>query len=127
MLLWFVPRRDSNLRHLPPEGCTGTRSWKPLTSGFARGLRAAIRPCSRIVHGAPSRRPRILTRTDAHGEVAVDGFRRFDESPGANIPERELLVWNDESLRASLDRGLADAAEGNVRRLDHLTEDVTDD
>lgn len=61
------------------------------------------------------------------GEVAVDGFRGFDESPGSNIPERELLVWDDESVRASLVRGLADAAEGNVRRLDHLTEDVTDD
>jgi hypothetical protein len=57
----------------------------------------------------------------------VDGFRRFDESPGASVPKRELLVWNDESVKASLGRGLADVAEGNFRRLDHLTEDVTDD
>lgn len=57
----------------------------------------------------------------------MDGIRRFDESPGTSVPERELLVWNDESVKASLDRGLADVAEGNFRRLDHVTEDVIDD
>lgn len=43
--------------------------------------------------------------------------------PWVNIPERERIVWDDEDLNASLFRGLADAADGNVRRLDELTED----
>lgn len=56
----------------------------------------------------------------------MDEFRRVDEASGVSIPEPELLVWTDESVKASLARGLADAAEGNVRRLDHLTEDAAD-
>ncbi|WP_018687075.1 hypothetical protein [Actinokineospora enzanensis] len=47
--------------------------------------------------------------------------------PLASIPKRELLVWENGELRASLFRGLADAAEGNVRRLDWLTSDDEDD
>jgi hypothetical protein len=42
--------------------------------------------------------------------------------PVASIPKRELLVWENDQLRASLFRGLADAAEGKVRRLDWLTD-----
>jgi hypothetical protein len=41
--------------------------------------------------------------------------------PLASIPRRELLVWENDELRASLFRGLADAAEGNARRLDWVT------
>lgn len=41
--------------------------------------------------------------------------------PLASIPRRELLVWENEELKASLFRGLADAAEGNLRRLDWVT------
>jgi hypothetical protein len=36
---------------------------------------------------------------------------------------RELLVWENEELKASLFRGLADAAEGRTERLDWLTDD----
>jgi hypothetical protein len=48
-------------------------------------------------------------------------------TPLASIPKRELLVWENEELKASLFRGLADAAEGKARRLDWLTEDADDD
>ena len=48
-------------------------------------------------------------------------------TPLASIPKRELLVWENEELKASLFRGLADAAEGKVQRLDWLTEDEEDD
>ncbi|HEY7594793.1 MAG TPA: hypothetical protein VH969_16700 [Actinophytocola sp.] len=44
-------------------------------------------------------------------------------TPPANVPKREMLVWENDELRASLFRGLADAAEGKVKRLDWLTED----
>lgn len=43
-----------------------------------------------------------------------------------DIPKRELLVWRHDQLRASLFRGLADVAEGNIGRLDWLTDDEDD-
>ena len=48
-------------------------------------------------------------------------------TPLASIPKRELLVWQNDELRASLFRGLADAAEGNLRPLDWVTADVDED
>jgi len=42
--------------------------------------------------------------------------------PVASIPKRELFVWENDQLRASLFRGLADAAEGKLRRLDWPTD-----
>jgi hypothetical protein len=42
-------------------------------------------------------------------------------TPLASIPKRELPVWEDDQLRASVFRGLADAAESNIRRLDWVT------
>ncbi len=47
--------------------------------------------------------------------------------PLASIPKRELLVWENDELRASLFRGLADAAEGNVRSLSWVTAADEDD
>ncbi|MDQ3405850.1 MAG: hypothetical protein M3548_21055 [Actinomycetota bacterium] len=47
--------------------------------------------------------------------------------PLASIPKRELLVWENDALRASLFRGLADAAEGNARPLDWVTADDDED
>lgn len=48
-------------------------------------------------------------------------------TPLASIPKRELLVWENDELRASLFRGLADAAEGNARPLRWVTTDNEDD
>jgi len=48
-------------------------------------------------------------------------------TPVTSIPKRELVVWENEELKASLYRGLADAAEGKTRRLDWLTEDIDDE
>ncbi|MGH3386003.1 MAG: hypothetical protein ACRDO1_15620 [Nocardioidaceae bacterium] len=47
--------------------------------------------------------------------------------PLASIPKRELLVWENDELRASLFRGLADAAEGKVRSLSWVTADGPDE
>ncbi|MGH3545081.1 MAG: hypothetical protein ACRDPW_04060 [Mycobacteriales bacterium] len=41
--------------------------------------------------------------------------------PLASIPKRELLVWENEGLKASVFRGLADAAERNARPLPWAT------
>ncbi|MQA07762.1 MAG: hypothetical protein GEU98_04250 [Pseudonocardiaceae bacterium] len=48
-------------------------------------------------------------------------------TPLASIPQRELLVWENDELRASLFRGLADAAEGNARPLNWVTADDDED
>lgn len=45
-------------------------------------------------------------------------------TPMASIPARELLVWENVELRASLFRGLAEAAEGNARALPGLLDDI---
>ena len=44
-------------------------------------------------------------------------------TPVVSIPKREQLVWDNDELRASLFRGLADAAEKRVRRMDWVTAD----
>lgn len=46
----------------------------------------------------------------------------------ASIPQRELLVWEDESVRNSLLRGLADVSAGRVsQRDDYLDGDDNDE
>ncbi|PRX44505.1 hypothetical protein B0I33_11113 [Prauserella shujinwangii] len=62
---------------------------------------------------------RYAVSTNAEGAILL--------TPLASIPKRELLVWENDELRASLFRGLADAAEGNVRRLEWVTADDGDD
>ncbi|MGI9004323.1 MAG: hypothetical protein ACR2GH_22175 [Pseudonocardia sp.] len=60
------------------------------------------------VHG----NDRFLVSTRPTGEILL--------TPLVSIPRRELLVWEDEQLRASLLRGLADAAQGRAARRDDL-------
>lgn len=48
-------------------------------------------------------------------------------TPMASIPARELLVWENADLRASLFRGLAEAAEGAVHSKPGLLDDVDPD
>jgi len=88
-------------------------------------------------------RPVAEVTADERGRVAVGkaGARKDDRyavsrnadgaillTPLVSIPKRELLVWENDELRASLFRGLADAADGNVRPLTWVTaEDDEDD
>lgn len=66
------------------------------------------------------RNDRFLVSRRASGELLL--------TPMASIPQRELLVWENESVRNSLLRGLADAAAGRVsRRDDYLDGDDTDE
>lgn len=62
---------------------------------------------------------RYAVSTNAEGAILL--------TPLASIPRRELLVWENDELRASLFRGLADAAEGNARSLDWVTANDGDD
>ncbi len=52
------------------------------------------------------RNDRFLVSTRSSGEILL--------TPLASIPKRELLVWEDDALRESLMRGLADASQGRV-------------
>jgi len=58
------------------------------------------------------RNDRFLVSTRPTGEILL--------TPLASIPKRELLVWEDQELRTSLLRGLADATQGRVARRDDL-------
>ncbi len=58
------------------------------------------------------RNDRFLVSTRPTGEILL--------TPLASIPKRELLVWEDEELRTSLLRGLADVTQGRVARRDDL-------
>lgn len=62
-------------------------------------------------------------RKDDRYAVSVNDEGAILLIPVASIPKRELLVWENDELKASLFRGLADAAEGKLRRLDWLTDD----
>ncbi|PZS37604.1 MAG: hypothetical protein DLM62_18325 [Pseudonocardiales bacterium] len=58
------------------------------------------------------RNDRFLVSTRPTGEILL--------TPLASIPKRELLVWEDEQLRISLLRGLADVTQGRFARRDDL-------
>lgn len=74
----------------------------------------------------------------AIGKVGVGENDRFAVSvneegeilltPVVSIPKRELLLWENDDLRASLARGLEDLAAGRTQRADWLTTaDAEDD
>ncbi|MDA3644936.1 hypothetical protein LZ318_03860 [Saccharopolyspora indica] len=59
--------------------------------------------------------------------VSVNADGAILLTPLASIPKRELLVWENAELRASLFRGLAEAAEGKGRQLPWVTADADED
>lgn len=67
---------------------------------------------------------RAGARKDDRYAVSVNDDGVILLTPVVSIPKRELLVWENDELRASLFRGLADAAEGRSERLDWLTKGV---
>lgn len=50
--------------------------------------------------------------------VAANSEGQILLTPVASIPKRELLVWENSELRASLARGIVDVEVGNVSPLD---------
>ncbi|RLK60494.1 hypothetical protein [Actinokineospora cianjurensis] len=66
---------------------------------------------------------------DARYAVSMNADGAILLTPLVSIPKRELLVWENDELRASLFRGLADAAESKARSLDWVTaaDDEDDD
>jgi hypothetical protein len=61
------------------------------------------------------RNERFLAWRNAAGEILL--------TPMASIPRRELMIWENASVRESLQRGLDDVAHGRVGPLDDLLND----
>jgi len=86
-------------------------------AGFEPVAEVAADDRARIAFGRAGvrRNDRFLISTRSTGEILL--------TPLASIPKRELLVWEDDVLRASLLRGLADASQGRVSEQGDLLDD----
>ena len=65
-------------------------------------------------------------RRDDKYAIAVSDDGEILLTPLVSIPRRELLVWEDELVRASLARGVADSAAGDVVDLGSFEQDAED-
>ncbi len=88
-------------------GMTADAAFEPVTEVTADD-RARIAFGRLGVHGAD----RFLVSRRPTGELLL--------TPMASIPQRELLVWENEQVRESLRRGLADVAHGRISARDDL-------
>ena len=59
-----------------------------------------------VARAGGSKNDRYAIAVNADGEILL--------TPLASIPRRELIVWQDEQLRESLARGLAQSAAGQT-------------
>jgi len=86
-------------------------------AGFEPVAEVAADDRARIAFGRAGvcRNDRFLISARSTGEILL--------TPLASIPKRELLVWEDDLLRESLLRGLADASKGRVSERDDLLDD----
>lgn len=93
------------------------------TSGFRAIGEVVADDRARIAFGKTG------VRKDDRYAIAVNDDGAILLTPLATIPRRELLVWENAELRASLARGLGDSAAGRVSDLgdftQYLDEDVT--
>ena len=82
--------------------------------GFEPIVEVTVDERARIAVGRAGvrRNDRFLVSTRSTGEILL--------TPLVSIPKRELAVREDEELRTSLLRGLADLTQGRVARRDDL-------
>ena len=70
-------------------------------------------------------------RKDDRYAIAVNDDGEILLTPLASIPKRELLVWENADLRASLARGLEQSSKGDLVELgsfaDYLDDEPTSD
>lgn len=64
---------------------------------------------------------------DGRYAVAVNDDGEILLTPLASIPRRELIVWENQDLRASLAQALADSAAGNTLDLGDFSQHADDD
>jgi hypothetical protein len=101
----------------------GRSTHRPLgrRAGFEPVAEVTADERARIAFGRAGvrRNDRFLVSTRPTGEILL--------TPLASIPKRELLVWQDEELRTSLLRGLADVTQGRVSRRDDLIDGIDEE
>ena len=109
--------------HLPTRAVPWT--WRP-SGGRVMTTLEGFRPVTEVT--ADDRGRVAVGKAGAHLNERYAVSANDDGSilltPLASIPRRELLVWENDELRASLFRGLADAAEGKARPRSWVTEDI---
>ncbi|MBB1517174.1 hypothetical protein H5398_14555 [Tessaracoccus sp. MC1679] len=66
-------------------------------------------------------------RKDDRYAVAVNDDGQILLTPLVSIPRRELIVWENQMLRESLARGLAEAAAGQTESLGSLAQYADED
>lgn len=66
-------------------------------------------------------------RRDDRYAVAVNADGEILLTPLVTIPKRELLVWEDEKIRAALARGLEQSASGDVIDLGDFNQFANDE
>lgn len=70
---------------------------------------------------------KVGVRRDDRYAVAVNDDGEILLTPLATIPRRELIVWEDERLRASLARGLEESAAGKTVDLGDFAQFAVDE
>lgn len=70
---------------------------------------------------------KVGVKRDDRYAVAVNADGEILLTPLASIPRRELLVWENEQVRASLARGLEQSAAGETTELGDFTQFVDDE
>lgn len=66
-------------------------------------------------------------RRDDRYAVAVNEDGEILLTPLVSVPKRELLVWENEQVRASLGRGLAQTAAGQTHDLGDFSQYADED
>ena len=66
-------------------------------------------------------------RRDDRYAVAMNDDGEILLTPLVSVPKRELVVWENETLRDALARGLADSAAGKTEYLGSFAEYAHDD
>lgn len=107
--------------YCPPSPRGGYRIDMAMLEGFRPVAEVTADDRARIALGKTGVVPgaRYAEYVNDDGEILL--------TPVVSIPARELIVWENEELRTSLFRGLADAAEGRAGRLDWVTAPDADD
>lgn len=85
---------------------------------------SGFRPVGEVVADDRARIPagKAGVRRDDRYAVAVNDDGSILLTPLVSVAKRELLVWEDELVRASLARGLAESAAGDIVDLGDFSE-----
>lgn len=88
-----------------------------------------FKPVGEVVADDRARIPagKAGVRRDDRYAVAVNDDGSILLTPLVSIPKRELLVWEDELVRSSLARGLAQSAQGETFDLGSFAADLDAD